>query len=180
MSDFRVVPARPAHAPDLSRISQSVAYVPGAADANQGYLVFQGTPVEYAIRLAACPHSVVAVRPDDTPVAFLLAMSGVVLSRWTSDDEAGPMQWIHRHTPETYLLVDQIGVAPEARSFGLAQQMLDAVIGAAQPKVVGASIMHSPLQNLRSTRFFTQKNGFSLIGTYPEEEFVWGYYEREY
>lgn len=183
MSTYHIRPAVPADGPHLAAISQSVAFSRQTADPNQGFLVFQGTPDEYAFRLSACPHSVVAVGEDDVPRAFLLATPGVTIADWAKRgwvDTGEHTAHILRHDPERYLLVDQIGVSPHARREGLAQRMFDAVMRAAEPAVVGASIMHAPLRNLRSIRFFTEKNGFSLVMTYSEPEFQWGYYEKKY
>jgi len=40
--------------------------------------------------------------------------------------------------------------------------------------------MHGPVRNLRSLRFFTEKNGFRLSHSYREKDFEWGHYERDY
>ncbi|HEU0123122.1 MAG TPA: GNAT family N-acetyltransferase [Bryobacteraceae bacterium] len=183
MTGYHIRTAVPADGPHLALISQSVAFRPETADPNQGFLVFQGTPDEYSFRLAACPDSVVAVGEDDVPVAFLLATPGETIAEWAKRGWLAPgEQTAHvlRHEPAVYLLVDQIGVSPHARREGLAQRMLDAVVVAAGRTVVGASIMHAPFRNLRSLRFFTEKNGFSLVMCYSEPEFEWGYYERKY
>lgn len=170
MSEYRILQARPEHAALLSEISRSVAYSPETADPSRGYLVYQGTPEEYAALLAACPASRVAVDADGRGAAFLLAKPGELVR-----DE---LPFVERHSAEEYLLVDQIGVAPWARGAGLAQALLDEVVAAAGRRVVGAVIMHEPIRNFRSLRFFTMKNGFAFTGSYREPEFEWGYYEK--
>ena len=148
----------------MAALSRSVAYRPETADEARGYLVFQGTPEEYRERIAACPYSVVAVDAKGAATGYLLA---------SYRDAFG----VER---EGYLLVDQICVGPSARGSGLAQRMLDTVTTEAGRRVVGAAIMHAPVRNARSLRFFTEKNGFRLVREFPEGNFLWGYYEREY
>jgi ribosomal protein S18 acetylase RimI-like enzyme len=148
----------------MAELSRSVAYRPEEADGSQGYLVFQGTPEEYRERIAACPYSVVAVDAKGAATGYLLA----------SYRDA------HGVEREGYLLVDQICVGPAARGGGLAQRMLDRVTAEAGGRTVGAAIMHAPVRNERSLRFFTEKNGFRLVREFPEGNFRWGYYEREY
>lgn len=147
----------------LAALARQVAYRPESADGSQGYLVFQGTPAEYAERIAASPYSVVAEGPDG-PGAYLL----------TSRQDA------YGETHEGFVLVDQICVTPGAQGHGLAQQMLDRIRVETAARRVGALIMHGPVRNERSLRFFRTLNGFVLRDELPEKEFVWGYYEREY
>lgn len=170
MSGYRIVPARPEHGAVLSELSRAVAYSPETADPWRGYLVCQGTAEEYAALLTVCTASRVAFDADGRGVAFLLAKPGEIVR-----DE---LPFVERHQAEEYLLIDQIGVRPEARGEGLAQALLDAVVTAAGRRVVSAVIMHAPVRNLRSLRFFTEKNGFSFAGSYREAEFKWGYYEK--
>ncbi len=171
-----IFPALPAHGELFAALSQSVAYRPGAADGSQGYLVFQGSPAEYAAKVTLAPDSVIAFDDAQQPAGFLLAARGTALAALGAE----PLAHMLRHPPESYLLIDQIAVAPHARARGLAQQLLDAVLRSARPAIAGASIMHGPVRNRRSLRFFTEKNGFSLSLTYRENDFEWGYYERVY
>lgn len=164
MSEFTLRRAGAEDAEAMAELSRSVAYRPEEADGSQGYLVFQGTPEEYRERIAACPYSVVAVDAKGAATGYLLA---------SYRDAFG----VER---EGYLLVDQICVGPAARGGGLAQRMLDRVTAEAGGRTVGAAIMHGPVRNERSLRFFTEKNGFRLVREFPEGNFRWGYYEREY
>jgi GNAT superfamily N-acetyltransferase len=171
-----IQPALPAHGELFALLSKSVAYRPGLADGAEGYLVFQGSPAEYAAKLALCPDSVIAFDEEQQPAGFLLAARGPVLAAL----HAEPLSHMLRHPADGYLLIDQIAVAPHARARGLAQQLLDAAIRSACPRTAGASIMHGPVRNLRSLRFFTEKNGFRLSHSYREKDFEWGHYERDY
>ncbi len=164
MSEFALRRAGLEDAEAMAELARTVAYRPETADGSQGYLVFQGTPEEYRERIAACPYTVVAVDAKGAATGYLLA---------SYRDAFG----VER---EGYLLVDQICVGPAARGGGLAQRMLDRVTGEAGRRVVGAAIMHEPVRNERSLRFFTEKNGFRLVREFPEGNFRWGYYEREY
>lgn len=170
MSGYRIVPALPEHGALLSEMSRAVAYSPETADPSRGFLIYQGTPEEYAALLTVCTASRVAIGPDGRGAAFLLAKPGELIR-----DE---IPFLERHRAEEYLLIDQIGVMPEARGAGLAQALLDEVVAVAGRRVVGAVIMHAPFRNLRSLRFFTEKNGFSFVGSFREAEFEWGYYEK--
>jgi GNAT superfamily N-acetyltransferase len=170
MNGYRILPARPEHGAVLSELSRTVAYSPETADASRGFLIYQGTPEEYAALLTVCTASRVAIDADGRGAAFLLAKPGEIVR-----DE---LPFVERYRAEEYLLIDQIGVRPEARGAGLAQALLDAVVTAAARRVMGAVIMHAPVRNLRSLRFFTEKNGFSFAGSYREVEFEWGYYEK--
>jgi ribosomal protein S18 acetylase RimI-like enzyme len=158
MNGYRVVEAVPEDGKEFCRISRSVAYVPGAADGRRGFLVFQGTAEEYAERIAGSPGSVIAYDAAGVPAGFLL----------TAREEPGGV------------LVDQIGVAPAAAGAGVAQMLLDMAVALTRPRVMRASILQEPVRNLRSIRFFSEKNGFRLQRTYREDGFVWGIYERHY
>jgi GNAT superfamily N-acetyltransferase len=158
MSGYRVLKAMPEDGEAFSRISQSLAYVAGEADGRRGYLVYQGTAEEYAERIAASPGSVIVYDGGGLAAGYLL----------TALEAPG------------VVVVDQIAVAPSAAGAGLAQMLLDAAVALTTPRVVLASIMQEPVRNLRSIRFFTEKNGFSLQTTYSENGFVWGLYGRQY
>ena len=162
----------------ISQVAESVRFLAGQADPNQGYLVFVGTPEEYAARLTGNDTSYVA--EDNGRLDGFLLTSAVV-------DEAG----IHdtaTHVPTDAvekllfangtLLVDQIGVRLDARGRGVAAQLYERMMTDQKPARVTASIMHGPLKNNRSLGFFVGKQGFKCIGEYHEGfGFLWGVYE---
>lgn len=158
MSGYRIRPAVAADAVAFSALSRAVAYRPETADGGAGFLVFQGTPEEYTEKILANPHTMCAESASGEVEAYLLAVL----------------------EPDNYLLVDQICVSAAARGAGLAQQMLDAAIASARPAVAGALIMHEPVRNVRSLRFFTVRNCFELKREVEDGKFVWGCYERKY
>lgn len=165
--------ATPADAPAIAGIAESVRYQPGAADGRRGFLVFVGTPEEYAARLTGNETSVVA-ELEGRVVAFLLTSFSA--EDTATHTEGGEV--LERIFGGGALLVDQIGVLADARGHGAAAQMYTAAVELAQPTRMTACIMHGPLFNDRSIGFFAGKNEFRCVGEYHEGNgFLWGIYE---
>lgn len=165
--------ATPADAAAISAIAESLRYKAGEAVPSKGFLVFVGTPEQYAARLTANDTSFVA-ELNGKVVAFLLTAASPGDTATHAEDE----EVIRRTFEGSALLVDQIGVSAEAKGQGSAAQLLDAVLTHVKPSRMTASIMHWPLRNDRSIGFFSGKNGFRCIGEYHEGNgFLWGIYE---
>jgi predicted GNAT superfamily acetyltransferase/uncharacterized damage-inducible protein DinB len=166
--------ATPADAHAIAAIAESVRYQPHSADPTRGYLVFVGTPDEYAARLEGNNTSYVAEREGQV-VAFLLT-SFSSEDTATHTEGAEVMERIFGHGS---LLVDQIGVGSAARGLGAAQQLHQQMLSDVAPERMTACIMHWPLRNQRSIGFFEGKSGYRCIGEYHEGNgFLWGIYER--
>jgi len=157
----------------IAAIAESVRYREGDAIPAHGYLVFVGTPQEYATRLADISTSFVA-ELDGKVIAFLLSsFSSGNTATQIIDDEVQT-----RIFGEDALLIDQIGVSPDARGLGAGSLMLERTFSAAKPTRATACIMHWPLRNERSIGFFAGRCGFRCIGEYDEGNgFLWGIYE---
>ena len=166
--------ARVEDAAALAAVAESVRYRDGDADPSRGYLVFVGTPEEYAERLEGSDTSYVA-ELDGKVIAFLL-------TSYSSEDTATQMEAEEvegRIFGEGALLIDQIGVSPEARGQGAAAMLYAQMVKELKPTRMTACIMHWPLKNSRSIRFFTGRCGFRCIGEYHEGNgFLWGIYEH--
>jgi uncharacterized damage-inducible protein DinB/GNAT superfamily N-acetyltransferase len=165
--------ATPADAAAISAIAESLRYKAGVAIPSKGFLVFVGTPAEYASRLEGNDTSFVA-ELDGEVLAFLLTASNPGNTATHTDAD----EVILRTFDGNALLVDQIGVSARAKGQGSAALLLDAVKTQVKPHRMTASIMHGPLRNERSIGFFSGKNGFHCIGEYHEGHgFLWGIYE---
>jgi uncharacterized damage-inducible protein DinB/GNAT superfamily N-acetyltransferase len=165
--------ATPADAIAISAIAESLRYKVGAAIPSNGFLVFVGTPAEYASRLEGNDSSFVA-ELDGEVVAFLLTASGPGNTATHTDAD----EVIARTFAGGALLVDQIGVSARAKGQGSAARLFEAALAQVKPVRMTASIMHGPLRNERSIGFFSGKNGFRCIGEYHEGHgFLWGIYE---
>lgn len=167
-----VVPAGVEHGAGVAAVAEAVRFRPETARPADGYLVYVASPEEYARRMAGSAYSVVAV-DGGRVVGFLRAVG------------SGEADWSAEHAAmagglplEGYVLIDQIGVLPAYQGLGLAQRMLDAVVGRSGALRLGAMILHAPLRNARSLGFFTGRNGFALVREVAEPPFVWGYYEK--
>ena len=157
----------------IAEVARSVRYRAGEADPNQGYLVFVGTPGEYAARLASNNTSYVA--DEDGRILGFLLMSRSAGDTATHTEADGVEAMVFG---QGALLVDQIGVCPDARGRGIAAHLFDRMMGNLKPTRLTASIMHGPICNRRSTGFFSGKQGFKCIGEYHEGHgFLWGVYE---
>ncbi len=157
----------------IAEVARSVRYRAGEADPRQGYLVFVGTPGEYAARLVDNNTSYVA--DEDGRILGFLLMSESAGDTATHTEADGVEVMVFG---EGALLVDQIGVCPNARERGVAAQLFARMLAEQKPTRLTASIMHGPLCNRRSTGFFAGKQGFRCIGEYHEGHgFLWGLYE---
>jgi ribosomal protein S18 acetylase RimI-like enzyme len=166
-------PATPEDAPAIAAIAESVRYQPSTADPSSGYLVYVGTPAEYAKRLSLSQTNYVA--EHNGAVAAYLTTSFLPGQTAT---HAGHPEVAARLFGESALLVDQIGVRPESRGLGAAPLLYERAVADLKPTRMTASIMHHPLKNQRSVGFFAGRMGWKCIGEYAEGDgFLWGIYE---
>ncbi len=170
---IEIRPLSVADAPYLSAIAESVRYREGAADPRSGYLVYVGKPDEYAARIAANPHSFLALL-DGHPAGYILTAADPQGSATQASGDAVQARIFGNGA----LLVDQIGIRPHARGHGIAAQLYQRLLAEAKPTRLTASIMHGPLLNQRSVSFFSGKQGWKCIGEFSEGYgFLWGIYE---
>ena len=166
--------ARVEDAAAMSAVAESVRYREGDADPSRGYLVFVGTPGEYAARLDGSDTSYVA-EFDGRVIAFLL-------TSYSPEETAAHIEAEEvegRIFGGGALLIDQIGVSPEARGQGAAAMLYERMLSELKPPRMTACIMHWPLKNSRSIGFFAGRCGFRCIGEYHEGNgFLWGIYEH--
>ena len=157
----------------IAEVARNVRYRAGEADPGRGYLVFVGTPGEYADRLANNNTSYVADEGGRILGFLLTSESAGDTATHTEADGLEAMVF-----GEGALLVDQIGVCLNARGRGIAAQLFVRMMAELKPTRLTASIMHGPLCNRSSTGFFSGKQGFKCIGEYHEGHgFLWGLYE---
>ncbi len=160
-------------AAELSAIAESVRFAPPTADARQGYLVYVGTPEEYAARLAGASTGYLALWHGEA-VGYLL----VSPSAGDTATHAGSEAVLERVFGGDTWLVDQIGIRGEGKGKGIGAAMLERFFGGIKPKRATAVIMHGPMRNERSIGFFSGKHGFRCIGEYSEGDgMFWGIYE---
>ncbi len=165
--------ATPADAPAIASIAESVRFNAATADPSRGFLVFVGTPAEYAARLTGNTTSYVAEH-DGQIIAFLLTS----FSAADTATHLVPGDVMDRLMGDNALLIDQIGVSPAARGLGAAPALLERALTDIKPSRATAAIMHWPLFNHRSIDFFSRRNNFNCIGEYHEGTgFLWGIYE---
>ncbi len=165
--------AKTSDAAAIAAIAESVRFDPRRAEPNAGYLVYVGSPEEYAERLEHSETSYV-VEKDGKTIAFLLTTAAPGLTATHADTDAV----LARLFGEGTMLVDQIGVLPSARGLGAAPEMFAQFLREAKPRRLTASIMHGPMRNARSLGFFTGRFGFRCIGEYAEGDgMFWGIYE---
>lgn len=169
--------ARLKDAAGIAAVAESVRYQRGAADGAQGYLVYVGKPEDYLGRLKDDYLCFVAEK-DGEVVGFVMA-SGWKRNTATHVEAAAVEERIFG---EETLLVDQIGVKPEARGLGIAPALFEKVKRVATQGVstrrMTASIMHGPVRNERSIGFFAGRQGFRCVGEYHDGSgFLWGIYE---
>lgn len=166
--------ARVEDAAEISAVAERVRYREGDADPTRGFIVFVGTPGEYAARLDGSDTSYVA-ELDGKLIAFLL-------TSYSSEDTATLIETEEveqRIFGDGALLIDQIGVCPEERGQGAAGRLYERMVAELKPRRMTVCIMHWPLKNSRSIGFFAGRCGFECIGEYHEGNgFLWGIYEQ--
>ena len=166
--------ARIEDAEAVAEIAESVRYRSGEADATCGYLVYVGTPSEYRARIADSGICYVAEEENRVVAFLLMSRTGAV----NTATHLGVGAVAERMFAEDALLVDQIGVGPQARSRGFGPAMYQRMLEDLKPHRITASIMHFPLRNEKSIGFFARTNGWKCIGEYSEgDAFLWGMYE---
>jgi ribosomal protein S18 acetylase RimI-like enzyme len=75
-----------------------------------------------------------------------------LISKWNRDDD--------------YVFISQIAVHPEYAGMGVAQKMLTTLQSREKDRTIYASVSLKPVENTKSRRFFSEKNGWQ-----PLEEF---------
>jgi ribosomal protein S18 acetylase RimI-like enzyme len=164
-----------ADAAAISAIAESVRYRPETADPTRGYLVFVGTPAEYAARLALSDTNYVAESQGKIVAYLTTSFASGNTATHVTDATVAEMLF-----GGGALLVDQIGVRPDARGLGAAPLLYAHAMEELRPPRATACIMHQPLRNLRSIGFFEGRMGWRCIGEYGEGDgFVWGVYETQ-
>jgi|GEM_PF-113982 len=170
---MNIRPASTSDAPAIAAIAESVRFNRATADSAKGYLVYVGTPAEYASRIEANRTSFIAEK-DGNVGAFLLTSP----QAGNTATHAESSEVLERIFGGGALLVDQIAVSPQTRGQGSADLLFMHMRSALAPQRMTASIMHWPLRNERSIGFFSGKMGFKCIGEYDEGDgFLWGIYE---
>ncbi len=166
-------PARAEDAAQINAIAESVRFQAATADPDRGYLVYVGTPADYAARIAANPGNLVA-EVDGSVAGFLFFTQ----SAENTATHAGQREVMDLLFGEQATLIDQIGVHPDARGQGIAPALFAALLAGVKPSRLTAAIMHGPMRNERSIGFFAGRNQFRCIGEYHEGDgFLWGIYE---
>lgn len=160
-------------AAEMAAIAESVRFAGAGSDPRQGYLVYVGTPEEYAARLQGASSGYLALW-DGVAVGYLLITS----SAGDTATHAGSDEVVSRIFGEETWLVDQIGVRALGKGKGVGPAMFARFLDEARPKRVTAVIMHGPMRNVKSIGFFAGRNGFRCIGEYSEGDgMYWGIYE---
>lgn len=166
-------PARPNDAPDIAAIAESVRFHRFTADPARGFLVYVGEPEDYAARIQLNPSNLVA--EVDGAIAGFLFFTTDMANTATHADLPEVQSLVFG--PDT-TLIDQIGIAPEARGQGIAPALFARMRDSLQPRRLTAAIMHGPMRNERSIGFFAGRNGFRCAGEYQDGlGFLWGVYE---
>lgn len=160
--EYLIRRAEAGDAAGIRDVAANVRFQPGVADGAEGYLVGMFEVAEYEERLGRSAGSMVAVDAEGRVVAFLLTDEAYRLTVAGASSEV--------------VLIDQIGVRREAAGAGLGQRMMDAMTRVVRPERMAASIMHRPVRNAKSMRFFAEKNGFRYVGSEWDGEFEWGIY----
>jgi ribosomal protein S18 acetylase RimI-like enzyme len=156
-AQFEVRRAAPPDAGFIAGIADSVRFRPGEADANRGYLVYIDSPAGYAERLSQ----------TDGAAWLVLDAAGHALGFVLCKLQEGGAWY-----------VDQIGIHPTARGLGIGPALLQAAIGELKPGRMECHIMHAPLRNERSRKFFTSQ-GWREVAEEEDPPFVWGRYAWE-
>jgi len=94
------------------------------------------------------------------------------------DPERNAYAWLMRHGGERPVLVDQIGVRPEARDLKLAAGLYAAFAEAAAGRETWLTILHGPVMNVRSRGFFERGRGYALVREFTKEPLTFGLYRR--
>jgi GNAT superfamily N-acetyltransferase/uncharacterized damage-inducible protein DinB len=157
----------------MSAVARSLQFHPGLANPDCGYLVYVGTPEDYARRLRGGAVGYAAV--DGGALAGYLLMSQSASGTATHADSDAVRERIFSGGG---WLVDQIGLRPGLRGRGLGQALLRRFVADFGPERMTAVIMHGPMRNERSLRFFAEQFGFRCIGEYSEGDgMYWGIHE---
>jgi GNAT superfamily N-acetyltransferase len=75
------------------------------------------------------------------------------------------------------LLIEQVGVLPEHQNRGIGRALLDTAIENAPVSRLVATLVHAPVCNQRSLRFFSKQHGWRLWKEVTTSRRQWGFYE---
>jgi ribosomal protein S18 acetylase RimI-like enzyme len=130
-----------------------------------GFISRKRSPKEYHDLVTSSSNSVVAITTErvigyilayDKKEAYLLKKDQnthiPLISKWNNDED--------------FVFISQIAVHPDYAGRGVAQTMLDRVQSEEKNRILFASVSIDPVENKKSRRFFSEKNGWQ-----PLEEF---------
>ena len=114
-------------------------------------------------------------------IGFLIAMSGTVLAGMEGTiggEDAVVRALLGWGTPEDFLFVDQLAVAPEWRGRGIARSLYRTVAAGTRARTHGCCILLEPVRNSASIAFFESED-FHLRESLNEGRFRWGLFRRD-
>jgi len=168
--------ATPDDAGAIRRIAESLRYAPPGSE--KGFLVHIRSEGGYRSILEISKHSVVA-EEDGRIVGFLLVHTMAELEKLAAGvpgrDEV--VRYVLELGDTLAVYADQIGVSLDARSRGIGQSLAETMAKEHPNAHFLAAIMHQPARNGVSLRL-AQRNGWTLRTEIPENEFIWGIYEK--
>jgi len=149
------------------------ARVPEDMDPAAGFLMSLH-PAETYSRRAAASHLCFVAESASGLAGFLTAYPASLCACWYPPD-SGYARAMAEAGPDSVLL-DQIAVSPAHRKLGVATRLYDAFAAACGPRPVVLDILHAPVANLSSLRFFRDQRGYRLLRESASSGFVYGLY----
>lgn len=178
--DIEVSAARPGDESQIAEVACAVkiSLAEGTEESDRGFLVWPQSPETYRERLDLSEHFLVA-RAEDKVVGFLMAYSRPVLQElqrgMTYEDNI--LSFALSRGGQDIIFIDQIAVVPTAARRGVASRMLDHLGRGAPNAHLIAGIIHKPVRNTASIRFF-QTHGSGFVCEVEQGEWTLGMYER--
>lgn len=171
--------ALPADGRAIHAIAQRfhVQRIPEDLNAGQGFLLNLHPEEEYARRIEASPNCVVA-ETEGVVAGFITAYPIETCRPWIDARDVTYAYILEQAGPED-LLLDQIGVLPEFIGRQVAASLYREFERSASGRAVWLDIVHGPVRNQRSVRFFHERFGFRLVREMSGGPLRFGVYRKD-
>ncbi len=138
----------------------------------EGFFLYAGGVEDYRKTIRESPHCYAAFE-ENRCVGFLTTVTPESLAALP----AGKNRDVFQDQGEFPLLVEQVGVLPDFQNRGIGRALVEAMIENAPVTRIVVTLVHAPVCNQRSLRFFSRERGWRRWKEVTTSRRQWGFYE---
>jgi ribosomal protein S18 acetylase RimI-like enzyme len=156
--------AQPGDENEILAVANSVKFAGNRKqEAERGFLYFVKTAEEYRQRIKLSKFFLVAKNDNGKIIGFIIAHDRRALRKLqTLLPHEYPIQYVLAQHNIDVVYIEQLAVNAANQHEGVAQQMYDMLLQKEPHAKFFAAILHKPVPNNHSVRFFVDKNGWRL------------------